>query len=186
MADGCLLSDSIKSVCRYSFIVFRIAINDKRKTVPQMFTPEKALSKALKFCAYQERSQQEMRDKLYSWGLHQREVENILSHLISEGFLKEERFAIAYAGGKFRVKKWGKIKIKLALKNKKVSEPLIKKALGEISDSDYRKMLLKVISSKEKLVKETDPYKRKYKIASYAISRGFEPQLVWEVLGEFE
>lgn len=124
-----------------------------------------------------------MRDKIYSWGLHQREVESIISYLIEEGFLKEERFAIAYAGGKFRVKKWGKIKIKLALKNKKISEPLIKKALGEISDSDYRKMLLKVISAKEKLVTEKDPYKRKYKIASYAISRGFEPQLVWEVMG---
>lgn len=124
-----------------------------------------------------------MRDKIYSWGLHQREVESIISYLIEEGFLKEERFAIAYAGGKFRVKKWGKIKIKLALKNKKISEPLIKKALGEISDSDYRKMLQKVISAKEKLVTEKDPYKRKYKIASYAISRGFEPQLVWEVMG---
>lgn len=124
-----------------------------------------------------------MRDKIYSWGLHQREVESIISYLIEEGFLKEERFAIAYAGGKFRIKKWGKIKIKLALKNKKISEPLIKKALGEISDSDYRKMLQKVISVKEKLVTEKDPYKRKYKIASYAISRGFEPQLVWEVLG---
>jgi len=149
----------------------------------QPITPEKARSKALKFCAYQERSQQEMRDKIYSWGLHQREVESIISYLIEEGFLKEERFAIAYAGGKFRVKKWGKIKIKLALKNKKISEPLIKKALGEISDSDYRKMLQKVISAKEKLVTEKDPYKRKYKIASYAISRGFEPQLVWEIMG---
>ena len=150
----------------------------------QPLTPEKARSKALKFCAYQERSQQEMRDKIYSWGLHQREVESIISYLIEEGFLKEERFAIAYAGGKFRIKKWGKVKIKLALKEKKISEPLIKKALGEISDSDYRKMLQKVISAKEKLVTEKDPYKRKYKIASYAISRGFEPQLVWEMIGE--
>lgn len=162
MADRCILSGSISM---------------------QPITPEKARSKALKFCAYQERSQQEMRDKIYSWGLHQREVESIISYLIEEGFLKEERFAIAYAGGKFRVKKWGKIKIKLALKNKKISEPLIKKALGEISDSDYRKMLQKVISAKEKLVIEKDPYKRKYKIASYAISRGFEPNLVWEVMG---
>lgn len=147
-------------------------------------SPEKALSKALKFCAYQERSQQEMRDKLYTWGMHQREVENILAHLISEGFLKEERFAIAYAGGKFRIKKWGKIKIKNALKGKRVSEPLIKKALNEISDTDYRKMLQKVIEGKSKLIKESDPFKRKYKIASYAISRGFESELVWLVLGE--
>jgi regulatory protein len=147
------------------------------------YSPEKALAKAQSFCAYQERSQQEMRDKLYSWGLHQREVENILSRLIGDGFLKEERFAIAYAGGKFRIKKWGKIKIKQALKEKRITEPLIKRALSEISDTDYRKMLEKVIAIRSKTVKETDPFKRKYKLASYAISRGFEAELVWEILG---
>lgn len=149
-------------------------------------SPEKALSRAQKYCAYQERSQQEVRDKLYSWGLHKREVENILSNLIGDGFLKEERFAIAFAGGKFRMKKWGKTKIKIALKQKAVSDPLIKTALAQITDSDYRKALQAVINSKSKLVKETDPFKRKYKIASYAISRGFEPELVWEMLGTSE
>ena len=86
----------------------------------KLIHPDKAYPKALKYCAYQERSQQEVRDKLYSWGLHRNEVENIIVDLISEGYLKEERFAIAFSGGKFRMKKWGKIKIKLALKAKKV------------------------------------------------------------------
>lgn len=147
-------------------------------------TPEKAFSKAQKYCVYQERSQQETRDKLYSWGMYRNEVENIISQLIDHGFIKEERFAVAYAGGKFRIKKWGKIKIVKGLKAKNVSEPLIKLALREINDHDYRLTLSKVIASKEKLVKETDPFKRKYKIASYAISRGFEAELVWQMLSE--
>lgn len=144
----------------------------------------KALVKAQKYCAYQERSQQEVRDKLYSWGLHRREVENIISELINADFLKEERFASAFAGGKFRVKKWGKNKIRIALEQKKVSEPLINKALKEITETDYEKVLKDVLVSQSKKVKETDPFKRNYKIASYAIRRGFEPERVWEAVKE--
>lgn len=145
-----------------------------------------ALTKAQKYCSYQERSQQEVRDKLYSWGLHQRDVENVISELIDSNFLKEERFATAFAGGKFRVKKWGKNKIRMALEQKKVSAPLISKALKEITDNDYSKALREVIRSYSKKVTEKEPFKRKYKIASYAIRRGYEPEMVWEVLKEFE
>jgi len=138
------------------------------------------LNKAIKYCTYQERSQQEVRDKLYEWGLHRNDVEQMIAQLVSDNYLNEQRFAIAYAGGKFRMKGWGRIKIKLALKQKKVSEYCIRKALEEISRSDYTKTLSKILSSKEKEVKEKNPLKKKYKIAQYAISRGFEPELVWE------
>ncbi len=150
----------------------------------KILSVDQAKNKIESYCAYQERSQQEVRDKLYSYGLHRNEVENLISHLITSGFLNEDRFAIAYAGGKFRVRKWGRIKIKLALKEKKVSEPLIRKALSSIDEAEYRKVLQKVISSKGKSVKEKDSYKRKYKIASYVISRGFEPEMVWEFLND--
>ena len=149
-------------------------------------TPDKALKKAESYCAYQERSQQEVRDKIYSWGLHKKEVEEIISTLISTGYLKEERFASAFAGGKFRIKKWGKKKIRLALQNKQVSEPLIRKALAEIDEKDYKKTLKEVIASRSKQIKEKNVLKRKYKIASYAISRGFEPEKVWEAIGYLE
>ncbi len=149
-------------------------------------TPDKALKKAESYCAYQERSQQEVRDKVYSWGLHKKEVEEIISTLISTGYLKEERFASAFAGGKFRIKKWGKKKIRLALQNKQVSEPLIRKALAEIDEKDYKKTLKEVIASRSKQIKEKNVLKRKYKIASYAISRGFEPEKVWEAIGHME
>jgi regulatory protein len=149
-------------------------------------TPEQALKKAESYCAYQERSQQEARDMLYSWGLHRNEVENILTILIGNGFLKEERFASAFAGGKFRIKKWGRNKIKNALKSKSVSDPLIKKALSEIDQREYEKVLKQVIAAKSRVTKETNPYKRKNKIAQYVISRGYEPELVWSVLGSNE
>lgn len=149
-------------------------------------TIEKALKKAESYCAYQERSQQEVRDKIYSWGLHSVDVENIVSILISSGFLKEERFAVAFAGGKFRIKKWGRNKIKAALKDKKVSDPLIRKALSEIEDSDYLKTLKQLIKSHTEKSTEENPLKKKYKIASYLISRGFESELVWEVIKDID
>jgi regulatory protein len=142
------------------------------------------LEKARKYCSYQERSQQEVRDKLYELGLHRNEVEQCIAQLVSENYLNEQRFAIAYAGGKFRIKQWGRVKIKLALKQKKVSDYCIRKALEEISNRDYKTTLNKILSSKSKEVKEKNPLKRKYKIAQYAISRGFEPEMVWEEMND--
>jgi regulatory protein len=141
-----------------------------------------ARAKAEHYCAYQERSQQEARDKLYEWGLWTDAVENIISQLIGDNFLNEERFAKAYAQGKFTQKGWGKIKIKQGLKFKKVPDVLIKKALQRIADDDYLLMLQKVITKKEKLVTEKDQFKRKYKLQQYALSRGYEADLVADVL----
>ena len=152
----------------------------------KFISPEKALLKAENYCAYQERSQQEVRDKIYSWGLHRNEVENILSTLITTDFLKEERFATTFARGKFRIKKWGRNKIREALRGKKVPEPMIKKALLEIDEREYEKILNDVIHNRSKIVAEKNPIKRNYKIASYVISRGFEAELVWEILNQSE
>lgn len=149
-------------------------------------SPEKAWLKALRYCAFQERSQQEVRDKLYSWGLHRRETEELISRLIAENFLKEERFAEAFAGGKFRIKKWGRNKIRQALKTKQVSEPLIRQALASIPEKEYRSTLRKVLDDRAAKIKQSHPLKRRHQIAAYAVSRGFEPELVWELLGEEE
>jgi regulatory protein len=146
-------------------------------------TDEKvALSKAENYCAYQERSQQEVRDKLYEWGMYPQGVENVIARLIDGGFLNEERFANAYTRGKFNQKGWGKIKIKQGLKFKKVSDPLIKKALNSINGDDYMQMLAKVIKKKAALLNEKDPYKRRYKLQQYAMSRGYEGDLVADVV----
>ncbi|MGZ3926921.1 MAG: regulatory protein RecX [Mucilaginibacter sp.] len=146
-------------------------------------TDEKVgLAKAEHYCAYQERSQQEVRDKLYEWGLYPNAVENVIIQLIAGNFLNEERFANAYARGKFNQKGWGKNKIKQGLKFKKVSDVLIKKALNNINGDDYLQMLAKVIQKKGALLSDRDPYKRKYKLQQYALSRGYENDLISDVL----
>ena len=149
-------------------------------------TPNQALIKAQLSCAYQERCQQEMRDKLYEWGLHNTEVENILVDLITNNYLNEERFAKAYAGGKFRIKKWGRIKIKIELKRRKISDYCIKKAMQEIDDKEYLKTLKTLIAKKSKDIKGGKVQVRNYKIAKYVASRGFEQELIWDVLKQEE
>lgn len=152
----------------------------------KILTQKQALLKAEAACAYQERCQQEMRDKLYEWGLHSNDVENVIAHLITSGFLNEERFAKAFAGGKFRIKKWGRVKIKKELKARRISDYCIKQAMKEINEDDYLKTLKAVLAKKSKDIKGGKMLVRNYKIAQYAISRGFESDLIWEILNEKE
>ena len=133
------------------------------------------------FCAYQERTQQEVRDKLYALGLYRDEVENVLTELITEDFVNEERYAKAFAGGRFRMKQWGRRKIEYALKQKKISPYCIEKGLQEISDDDYEKVIIRLIE-KRKPVKGKIDYVTKSKVAQYIIGKGFEPELVWALM----
>ncbi|MBK7964637.1 MAG: RecX family transcriptional regulator [Bacteroidetes bacterium] len=146
------------------------------------YSPEIAWLKIARWCAYQERSQQEVRDKLYEYGLFSKDVEVLISRLIGDNFLNEERFAIAFAGGKFRQLGWGKVKIKAALKLKKVFDYCLRKGIASIPDQDYILMLEKVVAKRAREEKENNPMKRMHKLAQYAISRGYESDLVWEVL----
>lgn len=143
-----------------------------------------AKSKAEAYCAYQERSQYEVRGKLISLGMRDQELEQIILHLIENNFLNEERFAKAYAQGKLRAKGWGRNKILQGLRFKQVSAPLIKKALQQLDGDEYLEKLKEVIERKEKLVKEKVPYQRIYKLTNYAMSRGFEQDLICFVLKE--
>lgn len=152
------------------------------ETKPKVFTRQQALLKAMSFCAYQERSQHELRNKLYEWGLHSTDVENIISEMIENNFLNEERFALAYTLGKFRIKGWGKIKIKQGLKLKRVPEKLIQKSLNQIEDDAYLKTLSDLLAKKSALVDEKNSYKRRYKLSQYAASRGFESDLISDLL----
>jgi regulatory protein len=142
-----------------------------------------ALQKAKHYCAYQERCHSEVRDKLYSFKLHKNEVEQLLTQLIEEDFLNEERFAVAYAGGHFRTKQWGKEKIKYALKQKKISEYCIRKALTGISNTDYNKTFFNVADKKLKTLKsEKNIFIKKKKIRDYLLQKGFEIKLISDYL----
>ena len=141
-----------------------------------------ALMKMQSWCAYQERSQQDARNKLYELGMWEEAVENIIVQLIQDNFLNEERFAMTFARGKFGIKKWGRIKIKQELKFKKVSDYCIKKALQQIDDTEYINTLKKLIESKRKLIKEPNKIKLQYKLMNYVLSKGYEKDIVFDVL----
>lgn len=145
----------------------------------QHLTKEQALQKAKHYCAYQERCHSEVKEKLYRFGLWKTDVEELLSKLIEEDYLNEERFAIQFAGGRFRTKQWGRVKIKYELKQKHVSEYLIKKAMKEIDEEDYHQTLQKLFAQKKKqLSAETNLFIRKRKIQDYLLQKGFELPLI--------
>jgi regulatory protein len=146
------------------------------------YSKEEALQKAKHFCAYQERCHSEVKEKLYSLGQYKKEVDELLSELISENYLNEERFAIMFAGGKFRIKQWGRIKIKYALKQKQISEYCIKKALNAIDDTEYSKTLEKLFEQKLKTLKsEKNIFIKKRKLQDHLMQKGFESDLIREL-----
>jgi regulatory protein len=142
-------------------------------------TPAAAKQKIYRYCAYQERSHQEVRDKLYEYGLYTSDVDEILSQLITEGFLNEERFARAFAGGKFRMQRWGRVKIVHELEAHGLTKNCIKAGLKEIDDEDYERVLYDVLDRKLAQLDTTNPFVTRDKLARYAIQKGFEPDLVW-------
>ena len=144
---------------------------------------EKAWQKIKHYCAYQERSHVETKEKLYSFGLYKQEVEELLSRLIEENYLNEERYAIAFAGGKFRMKQWGRIKIKYELQQKRVSPYCIKKAIAAIDESDYEATLQKLSEAKlAGLKSEKNIFVKKTKLRNYLMQKGFEPGLIVPIL----
>ena len=148
-------------------------------------TREQALQKLKHYCAYQERCHQEVKEKLYSLEMHKPDVEQIISQLIEENYLNEERFAIQYAGSKFRIKHWGRVKIKYALKQKQVSDYCIRKALGQIDADDYIKTLQKLGESKWKLLAgEKNIFVKKRKMQDFLLQKGYESDLIKDVLDE--
>jgi regulatory protein len=148
-------------------------------------TPAQALQKAKHYCAYQERSHAEVKEKLYSMGLRRIQVDTLLSQLIEEDYLNEERFAKMFAGGKFRMKQWGKVKIRYELKQKQVSEYNIKKAMKEINEHDYISVFGKLFDEKLHLLKsERNVPTKKRKVMDYLLQKGFERDLILAKLNE--
>jgi regulatory protein len=145
-------------------------------------SPKEALAKIQSYCAYQERSHKEVRNKLYEYGLYSSEVDELISALIVDGFLNEERFAKAFAGGKFRIKKWGRLKIKQELEMLGLTKRNIATGLKEIDSSDYSKTLKSLIKKKASLTAESNPFKKKNLIARYVIGKGYEAEMVWEMV----
>jgi regulatory protein len=129
---------------------------------------EEAFRKIKHYCAYQERNHRETKEKLYSFGLYKHEVEQLLSQLVEENYLNEERFVIAYAGGHFRMKQWGRSKIKYELK-----------ALKSIDEDEYESTFQKLAQAKLKTVKgEKNIFTKKKKVQQFLIQKGFEYDII--------
>ncbi|HEY4335453.1 MAG TPA: regulatory protein RecX [Puia sp.] len=144
---------------------------------------EQALQKARHYCGYQERCHREAQEKLYSFGLRKPDVERALATLIEENYLNEERYALQYAGGHFRLKSWGRVRIRYELKQKQVSDYCIKKALAAIDEEEYERTLAKLAGNRaEALADEPNAYIRRQKIQEYLIRKGYEPDRVAAVL----
>ena len=144
----------------------------------KQISPEQALQKLKHYCAYQERCHSEVREKLYRLGVWKKDHDAIISTLIEEDYLNEERFAMAWAGGKWRVKQWGRVRIKYELKQKQISEYCIRKALQQIPEDEYLLTLEKLAAKKYASLKGEQYLVRKKKTRDYLIHRGYETSLV--------
>ena len=142
------------------------------------------LKKVLCYCAYQDRCTQEVRTKLATFDMPDSEKEKFVKLIVDEGYLDDERYASTFVRSKIHLKKWGVNKIRMALKMKGVSDEIISNALSEIDPEIYREELIKILKAKK--INETDPYKRKAKLAQYAMQKGYEPSLVWDVIRHFD
>jgi regulatory protein len=144
------------------------------------------LQKAAAYCAYQERTQDEVKRRLQKWDVWGEEADEIIAELIVQKYISEERFAKTYAGGKFRMKNWGKLKIKQELSRRGLSEYSIREGMNEIPDESYIGGLKDLLVRKKNLLSpnEPDAFKLKQKLARFALGKGYESDLVWKIVGE--
>lgn len=150
------------------------------------YTLSEARLKAEEYCAYRERCHKEVKDKLYSWGLPSDHVDAIMYELIQNNFLNEERYVEAFVSGKFKIKNWGKIKIRQSLQQKQINSKLIDQKLGEIDEADYQRTIKKVAAKKQKLTKGRNDWEKKQKLKKYLYSRGFEPHFIDDILQKLD
>jgi regulatory protein len=148
-------------------------------------TKEQALQKLRQYCAYQERSHSEVKQKLWDLGVWRSDHDEIIASLIEDDYLNEERFATAFVGGKFRMKDWGRKKIYYGLKEKGVSDYLIKRAMKEIDQEAYQKTLADLAEKKYTSLKGEQYLVRKKKTMDYLLQKGFEPELVTATVNRF-
>ncbi len=146
---------------------------------------DEALAKLQRYCAYQDRCHKEVRTKLINIGIYGDVLEEIISELIQDNFLNEERFARSYARGKFRIRRWGKNKILRELKSRNISEYCIRKAMEEMETLNYEETLNQLIEKKWKESRETNVFKKRSKIAKYLAQKGYEYSLIWPAIKKF-
>lgn len=148
------------------------------------YTVKEATLKLMNYCAYQERCHQDVEQKLIELRMIPEARQQIIHTLLEENFLNEERFAQSFARGKFKIKKWGRIRIQQELKRRSISRFNIETALKEIPDQEYFETLDLLFEKRRKSLTEKNPQRLKKKIADYLLYRGWESHLIYEKLRE--
>ncbi len=153
--------------------------------MPREYTIQYYLEKAAAYCAYQERSEQDVILKLSKWDLKESEIQDILDKLRSDKFFDDQRFAEAYARGKHRQNKWGRFKILQGLSTHGVSAEIANSALEALNPSEYIQTLDSVLRRKVRM-EEIDTWKEKARVMNYLRSRGFEIDLIHDAWDRLE
>ncbi|WP_299337689.1 regulatory protein RecX [uncultured Psychroserpens sp.] len=148
------------------------------------YTVDEAQKRLERYCAYQERCHKDVIQKLYEMRMIPEARDQIIVHLLKHDFLNEERFAKAFVRGKFRIKKWGKQRLKLELKRKDINRTLIDIALKEITDEEYFNTFQELAAKKLDSIRETNLQKKRKKLADYLLYRGWESHLVYDKIRE--
>jgi regulatory protein len=143
-----------------------------------------ALEKAMAQCSKREYCSDDIRNKLFSWGVDNNDIGKILMILISDNFINEPRYATAFVRDKFKYNKWGKVKISAHLRGKKVPQDIISSALDSIDNDLYIKLLRELIEAHRKSVKAKNQYDLKAKLLRYGLSKGFESNLLYDILND--
>jgi len=138
------------------------------------------------YCAIQERCSSDIVTKMKTWRITNENQNKILDILIQEDFINDKRYSKSFCRGKFRIKKWGKVKIANELKRKNINPSTITSSLNEIKDIDYNTELDTQFNKKKQSIKSSNYYDKKKKIANYLIGKGYESNLVWEKLRELK
>ena len=147
-------------------------------------SPDQVLDKMAKYCAYQERCVKDVTEKLKAFELTKKEKDEILDYLIDNRFVNNTRFAQAFVKGKINQSGWGLNKIRFHLMQKGIDKEIIDEALQTYDEEAYRQRLIDVLKIKAKTVKAENDFERNRKLAAYAMQKGFEANLVWEVIKE--
>ena len=156
------------------------------KVPSKPLTPDQVLDKMAKYCAYQERCVKDVRDKLKTFDIPEEEKSKILDYLLDNRFVNDERFAKSFVRGKINQSGWGLNKIRFHLMQKGIDKDIIDEALGQADEEVYRQRLIDILKTKSKTIKAENDFEKKRKLAAYAMQKGFEGSLVWEVLRKLD
>ena len=156
------------------------------KTNKTAFTLKEIYTKMEYYCAYQERCYKEVEEKLYSFAATSAEKEEILTYLIENNFINEERFAQSFVRGKHNYKFWGKNRIINELKYRNISSKIIEIALKEIPEATYLSNFHALAEKNWEIIKEPKGQKRNKKFVDFLLRKGYETSLIYEKLKELD